>query len=70
MTPRRIVFIAFEDVQALDVIGPWEVFSQANRGSASDHYAIDRQARSFKRPAGSRCDRMRRLKPVAVASTR
>jgi len=31
---RRITLLAFEDVQALDVVGPLEVFAQANRFAA------------------------------------
>jgi transcriptional regulator GlxA family with amidase domain len=32
---RRVVFVAFPDVQALDLVGPLEVFSMANRFSAT-----------------------------------
>ena len=38
---RRIVILAFPDVQALDVTGPSEVFSQADRGAAGHEYALE-----------------------------
>jgi transcriptional regulator GlxA family with amidase domain len=37
---RRIVVIAYPGVQALDVVGPVEVFSAANRMSGEDHYDV------------------------------
>lgn len=40
-TPRRIVILAFEGVQALDVTGPSEVFSLADRAAGGDAYAIE-----------------------------
>jgi transcriptional regulator GlxA family with amidase domain len=40
-TRRRVVFVAFDDVQALDVTGPMEVFSLADRASADGAYAIE-----------------------------
>jgi transcriptional regulator GlxA family with amidase domain len=39
--PRRVIIVAFPDVQALDVTGPSEVFSQANRGSAKTEYGLE-----------------------------
>jgi transcriptional regulator GlxA family with amidase domain len=39
--PRRVVIVAFPDVQSLDVTGPGEVFSQANRRSAQPRYALE-----------------------------
>jgi transcriptional regulator GlxA family with amidase domain len=39
--PRRIVVVAFEGVQSLDVTGPSEVFSQADRGSERAEYAVE-----------------------------
>src|SRR4051812_34706763 len=36
---RRIVIVAFEDVQLLDVVGPLEVFSIANR--SRDTYRVE-----------------------------
>jgi transcriptional regulator GlxA family with amidase domain len=39
--PRRIVIVAFEDVQILDVTGPGEVFSQADREHGERAYAIE-----------------------------
>ncbi len=38
---RRVVIVVFPDVQALDVTGPSEVFSLANRESGSNLYAIE-----------------------------
>lgn len=39
---RRVVFVAYPDIQALDLIGPLEVFSMANRLSAGgDKYAME-----------------------------
>ena len=39
--PRRVVIVAFPDVQSLDVTGPSEVFSQASRASADPEYAVE-----------------------------
>lgn len=39
--PRRIVVVAFPGVQSLDVTGPGEVFSQADRASAGSAYAVE-----------------------------
>lgn len=39
MASRRIVLLAFADVQILDVTGPSEVFSLADRGGAADGLA-------------------------------
>jgi len=41
MEPRRIVIVAFDRVQALDITGPSEVFSLADRARDDDTYAID-----------------------------
>jgi transcriptional regulator GlxA family with amidase domain len=38
---RRIVFLAFPGVQALDLIGPTEVFSQAQRSTPGPTYRIE-----------------------------
>lgn len=38
---RRIVIVAFPDVQSLDVAGPSEVFSQANRSSTRSEYGLE-----------------------------
>lgn len=38
---RRIVIVAFPDVQALDVTGPSEVFSLAHRAAASPAYDLE-----------------------------
>src|SRR5438105_7394020 len=40
-TPRRIVVLAFPDVQALDVTGPSEVFSLADRAADDTAYTIE-----------------------------
>ena len=37
---RRVAIIVFEGLQALDAVGPAEVFSQANR-LGGEHYAVD-----------------------------
>ncbi len=39
--PRRIVIVAFPDVQCLDVTGPAEVFSLAERASAQPAYRLE-----------------------------
>jgi transcriptional regulator GlxA family with amidase domain len=39
--PRRVVVIAFPDVQILDVTGPTEVFSQADRVAGDDAYRLE-----------------------------
>ena len=39
--PRRIVLVAFDAVQSLDVMGPAEVFAQADRASAELEYAVE-----------------------------
>ena len=36
--PRRIVFLAFPDVQLLDIAGPLQVFASANRLMEQTHY--------------------------------
>ena len=38
---RRVVIVAFPDVQALDVIGPSEVFSQAHRAATAPAYDLE-----------------------------
>jgi transcriptional regulator GlxA family with amidase domain len=38
--PRRVVLVAFPDVQVLDVTGPGEVFSLAHRSSARPEYDL------------------------------
>jgi transcriptional regulator GlxA family with amidase domain len=38
---RRIVIVAFEDVQTLDVVGPAEVFSIADRIANGGNYAVE-----------------------------
>ncbi len=40
-TPRRIVIVAFDGVQALDVTGPSEVFSLADRTTHAGAYRIE-----------------------------
>jgi transcriptional regulator GlxA family with amidase domain len=43
--PRRIVFVIFDGFQSLDLTGPYEVFTQASRGSgAYDCQLVARQA--------------------------
>ncbi len=37
--PRSVIVVAFPDVQALDVVGPLEVFAMANRYGADPAYA-------------------------------
>jgi transcriptional regulator GlxA family with amidase domain len=39
--PRRVVVVAFPGVQVLDVTGPVEVFSQANRVSERERYRLE-----------------------------
>jgi transcriptional regulator GlxA family with amidase domain len=41
VTVRRIVIVAFDDVQALDVTGPSEVFSLADRARGGGTYSIE-----------------------------
>src|SRR3954453_15174388 len=38
---RRIAILAFDGVQTLDVTGPFEVFSIANRLRGSDEYSVE-----------------------------
>ena len=40
MAPRRIVFVAFDGVQALDVFGPLEAFSLADRQTPGGAYEL------------------------------
>jgi transcriptional regulator GlxA family with amidase domain len=40
MKPRRIVMLAFEDAQILDITGPLQILGSANRGRRVPHYAI------------------------------
>jgi transcriptional regulator GlxA family with amidase domain len=46
MRPRRIVVVGFEDVQALDITGPTEVFSLAHRAARAGAYEIELVARA------------------------
>jgi transcriptional regulator GlxA family with amidase domain len=46
---RRIAILAFDGVQTLDVTGPFEVFSVANRLRGNDEYSVEVVARE-KRP--------------------
>ena len=41
MAPRRIVLVAFPDVQILDVTGPSEVFSLAERAAGEPTYSLE-----------------------------
>jgi transcriptional regulator GlxA family with amidase domain len=41
VTVRRIVIVAFEDVQTLDVVGPAEVFSMADRIANGGEYLVE-----------------------------
>jgi transcriptional regulator GlxA family with amidase domain len=41
MSPRRIVMVAFPDVQTLDVAGPLEAFSLADRAADRVSYALE-----------------------------
>jgi transcriptional regulator GlxA family with amidase domain len=55
MPPRRIVFVAFDQVQALDVTGPSEVFSQADRARHGGAYQLEVAASSpFRTSSGLR----------------
>src|SRR2546423_7720027 len=47
---RRIVILAFEGAQTLDVTGPFEVFSIANRLSRGGEYAVEIVAPHSRRP--------------------
>src|SRR4051794_29914472 len=38
---RRIAILAFDGVQTLDVTGPFEVFSTANRLRGKDQYGVE-----------------------------
>ena len=44
--PRKVVIVAYHDVQTLDVIGPAEVFSTAGRLSAASAYDVELVART------------------------
>ena len=41
MDPRRIAIVAFPAVQALDVFGPIEVFTAADRVAGGGHYCVE-----------------------------
>lgn len=41
MSPRRVVVVVFDGIQTLDVSGPVEVFSTANRESGSPLYRVE-----------------------------
>ena len=41
MRLRRIVVVGFDDVQALDITGPTEVFSLAHRAARDGAYTIE-----------------------------
>jgi transcriptional regulator GlxA family with amidase domain len=41
MPVRRVVVVAYTGVQALDVVGPVEVFAAANRITGAAHYAVE-----------------------------
>lgn len=41
MAARRIVFVAFDDFQILDVTGPHEVFSTASSISGGSAYELE-----------------------------
>ena len=45
-TPRKVVIVAYPDVQTLDVIGPAEVFSTAARLSRESGYDVELVART------------------------
>ncbi|HEY2814991.1 MAG TPA: GlxA family transcriptional regulator [Acidimicrobiales bacterium] len=40
MSPRSVVVVAYHGIQALDVVGPVEVFSTANRVTDTDAYEV------------------------------
>ena len=39
--PRRVIVVAFEDVQTLDVTGPGEVFAAASRALGRAAYRVE-----------------------------
>ncbi|MBD9650088.1 GlxA family transcriptional regulator [Ensifer sp. ENS09] len=41
MSTHRIAIVAMQGVQLLDVIGPSDVFAEANRQSGRDHYSVE-----------------------------
>ena len=41
ITSRRVVIVAFPDVQCLDVTGPHEVFAMANRTARAPRYTVE-----------------------------
>ena len=41
MNPRRVLVVVYPGIQSLDVSGPVEVFSTANRESGVPHYRIE-----------------------------
>ena len=46
MPARRVIVLAYQGVQALDVVGPVEVFAAANRVSGRGHYDVSVAARA------------------------
>ena len=46
MGARRVVIVAFEGIQVLDVTGPAEVFAMANRGVPAPRYSVEVVARA------------------------
>lgn len=40
MEPRRVVIVAFDDAEPLDITGPWSVFSQANQLMGAERYRL------------------------------
>jgi transcriptional regulator GlxA family with amidase domain len=45
-TPRRVVFVAFDRLQSLDLTGPLEAFAYVNRLTGRRHYATEVRAPS------------------------
>ena len=41
VSPRRIVFVVFDDIQPLDLVGPHEVFAGVNRLRGESAYRVD-----------------------------
>jgi transcriptional regulator GlxA family with amidase domain len=72
-TPRRVVIVAFEAVQVLDVAGPAEVFALANRFSASgelyDVELVARRAGPVRASGGLELVAQKRFDEVADADT-
>ena len=73
MSARRVLVVAYPDIQALDLVGPVEVFAAANRVGGAHHYdlaVVSIDGRPVRSMSGLAIGVDHRLRPCRARSTR